>query len=245
MARPVVDLFIDREKPRGPAAVHSPMPQEVLAAIGRPLRIERVTVADGLIRYAARRGPGAEPGVLTFNAVRFSAEQIANAAAGGDRINLAAEARLMDAGTLSVQMTLPVAASSPSFHYAGTLTPMELMHLDDYMDGAARFEIKSGSTSGASFDIDVVDGHARGTVRGAYRNLQVAMLDPKTGSDRSVTNRVASVLVNHLKVRAENTPDKPDGFKEGRVDYSRRPEESFFAFVWFALRSGVVDLITS
>jgi hypothetical protein len=32
--------------------------------------------------------------------------------------------------------------------------------------------------------------------------------------------------------------------KEGKVDYTRRPDDEFQQFVWFALRSGVLDLLS-
>jgi len=32
--------------------------------------------------------------------------------------------------------------------------------------------------------------------------------------------------------------------KEGVVNYTRRPEEQFQEFVWFGLRSGVLDIIS-
>ena len=71
------------------------MPHEVLAAITKPFRIDQLAITDGLIKYAARRFEGAEPGVLTFTAVQISAKEIANAAAGGGAIGLLAEGRLI------------------------------------------------------------------------------------------------------------------------------------------------------
>jgi hypothetical protein len=32
--------------------------------------------------------------------------------------------------------------------------------------------------------------------------------------------------------------------KEGEVNYTRRPEDEFLQFAWFALRSGVLDVIS-
>jgi hypothetical protein len=32
--------------------------------------------------------------------------------------------------------------------------------------------------------------------------------------------------------------------KEGKVNYTRRPEDEFLQFLWFALRSGVLDVIS-
>jgi hypothetical protein len=240
---PVFDALVDREKPRRPPKPGLPMPHEALAAVEKPFRIDQLAITDGLIRYAGRRAPGAGPGVLSFSEVQIAVKDIANAAAGGDVIGVMARGRLMDAGALTVEMRIPVAPGALAFHYAGKLEAMDLTQLDDYLDGAARFQITSGSAHEALFDIDVVDGHARGVLRGRYRDLQVKLLDQNTGSDKGVTNRVGTVLANQLKVRRENAPDKAGVLKEGKVDYVRKPEDNFLQFAWMAVRSGVLDLI--
>jgi hypothetical protein len=47
-----------------------------------------------------------------------------------------------------------------------------------------------------------------------------------------------------LKVRKANTPETPGSWKEGEVNYTRKPDEPFQQFVWFALRTGVMDIIS-
>lgn len=244
LASPDFESLVNRDKPRRPPTESPPMPHEALAAINKPFRIDHLTITDGLIRYAARRFDGADPGVLSFTSVQISAKEIANAAAGGQAIGLLAEGRLMDAGTMTVQMHIPVAPAALTFQYSGKLTAMNLAHLADYMEGAGRIQIRSGSASETIFDIDVVGGRARGALRGVYRDLQLKVVDKDTGSDGAITDRVATVLTNHLKVKDENTPDKAGVSKEGKVDYTRKPEETFLQFAWMAIRSGVLDLIS-
>ena len=219
------------------------MPHEALAAIPKPFRIDRLTITDGLIKYAARRFEGAEPGVLTFTAVEISAQEIANAAAGGQAIGLLAEGRLMDTGIMTLQMRIPVAPSTLAFQYSGKLSAMDLTRLDEYMDGSGRIHIKSGRASEALFDIDVVGGHAHGALRGVYRDLQVTVVDRDTGSEKGISNRVVTLLTNHLMVKNENAPDKTGASRTGKVDYTRKPEETFLQFAWLALRTGLMDLL--
>jgi hypothetical protein len=57
-------------------------------------------------------------------------------------------------------------------------------------------------------------------------------------------NRVASFLANVLKVRNSNVPDASGSMKEGAVNYTRKPDEEFLQFAWFALRTGVLDVIS-
>jgi hypothetical protein len=243
LAGPKIETLINREKPRHPVP-NPPLPHTALAAISKPFRLDRLTITDGEIRLAARRFVGAEPGVLTFTAVQIGAQEIANAAAGGEAITLAAEGRLMDAGTLSVQLHLPVAPAALAFHYAGNLSAMDLTRLDEYMEGTGRVQIQSGRVNEATFDIDVVDGHARGVVRGEYRDLRVTVVNGETGRRQGVANRVETLLTNALRVRNDNIPAQAGASKAGKVDYVRKPEESFLQFAWLALRGGLLDLVS-
>jgi hypothetical protein len=173
-------------------------------------------------------------------------------------------------------MTIPVAPPDFSLHYSGSLSAMDLTRLDGFLDIAAHTRIKSGSATGASFDIEVNAGEARGQVRATYRDLEIALLNKQTGSAKGLENRAVSFLANELKIRHSNAPDlnnqtgsarglvnsvasyfatglkiRPANaadasgpMKEGAVNYTRKPEDEFLQFAWFALRSGILDVIS-
>jgi len=84
-----------------------------------------------------------------------------------------------------------------------------------------------GSAQEASYEIDVTNGHARGRVRAIYKDLEMAVLDKKTGTEKGFDNRVASFLENVLKIRNSNAPDASGSMKEGVVNYTRRRATSF------------------
>lgn len=241
---PKFESLVDRGKPRRPLIDSPPTPQEVLAAIKQPVHIDRFSITDGSIRIAGRRSAGAEPGVLTFTSVGMTANEVANPAGGGRAIGILAEGKLMEAAVMTVQMSIPVEPVGLAFHYSGKLGAMDLTRLNEYLSGTGGFEIKAGHTSGAAFEVDVVDGHAHGVLKGAYQDLRVTVLDRETGSEKGVTNRVATIVANQLKVRHENMPDKAGVMKEGKIDYARPPEDTFLQFTWNALRSGIADLLT-
>jgi hypothetical protein len=74
--------------------------------------------------------------------------------------------------------------------------------------------------------------------------LHLTVLDKQTGTKEGFDNRASSFLANVLKVRTSNTPDASGSLKQGKVDYTRRPEDEFLEFVWLALWSGVLDAIS-
>ena len=244
LSRPSFDALVNRDKPAGPLVQPPLMVGEALAVIAQPLHIDRLTITNGEIKYGERLVVGAAPGVLTFGAVNMSVEGLANRGEPSAVLRLRAQGDFMNAGVLKVLMTIPVISPDVSLHYSGSLGAMDLTRLGAFLDTTEHTRISSGSAEEATFEINVIAGRARGHVRAIYRNLKVAFLDQETGSAKGVGNRVKSFLANTLKVRDSNVPDTTGALKLGEVNYTKTPEDEFLQFVWYALRSGVVDVIS-
>ena len=243
-SQPSFDALVNRDKPKQPFVKSPLMVHEALAAIRQPLQVDSLIITNGHLTYCERRVVGTDPGVLTFAAVNLSVEGIANRGEASDAIALRGQGELMNAGTLKVRMTLPVVSQDFSLHYSGSLSAMDLTRLDAFLDIAERTRIKSGLAQAAAFEIDVTAGLARGWVRAIYKDLEMAFLDKQTGTEKGLDNRVASFLMNALKIRNSNAPDAAGLMKMGEVNYTRRPGDAFQQFAWFALRTGVLDVIS-
>ena len=243
-SRPSFDAFVNRDKPSEPFVESPLMVHEALAAIRQPLQVDSLSITNGTLTYRERVIAGAEPGVLTVGSVSMSVAGIANRGNPSAALLLQAQGDLMNAGTLRVLMSVPIAPTSFSLHYSGSLGAMDLTRLDAFLDIAERTRVKSGSAQEVAFDIDVTAGQARGWVRAIYKDLKIAVLDKQTDTEKGLGNRVASFLSNALKIRNANAPDASGSIKDGKVNYARRPEDEFTQFVWFALRGGVLDVIS-
>jgi hypothetical protein len=243
-SRPSIDALVNRDKPVEPFVQPPLMVHEALASIPQPLQVDNLIVADGRLTYRERVVAGADPGVLTFGAVNVFVEGIANQGAASNAILLQAQADLMDAASLKVRMSIPILPSSFSLHYSGSIGAMDLTRLNAFLDIAERTRIKSGHAQDATFEINVIDGQARGHVRAIYENLVMAVLDKKTDTEKGLDNRLASFFANLFKIRKSNVPDISGSLREGEVNYTRRPEDEFLQFAWFALRTGVLDVIS-
>jgi len=244
LSRPSFEALVNRDKPVAPFVKSPPMVHEALAAIRRPLQVDRLSITNGDLRYCERVVLGADPGVLTFAAVNISIEGIANRGAATAAMVLRGEGELMHAGAMKVLMTIPVASPDFSLHYSGSLSVLDLTRLDAFLDTAEQTRIKSGRVQEAAFEIDVTAGQARGQVRAIYQDLEIAFLNKQTASEKGLGNRVASFFANVLKIRNSNVPDASGAMKEGQVGYTRAPENTFLEFAWFALRTGVLDVIS-
>ena len=220
------------------------MVNEALAAIRQPLQIDSLSITNGSLRYGERLVPGAAPGTLTFGAVNMTADGIANHGEASAAILLRANGNLMDAGLFTLLMAIPIMPGDVSLRYSGSLGAMNLTNFNAFLAIDAHTRITSGAVKEAAFDIDVTKGQARGHVRGDYQDLEIAALDKVTGADSGFGDRVASFLVNVLRDRSSNRPDASGSSKAGEVIYARKPNEEFQQFLWFALRTGVLDIIS-
>ena len=243
-SRPSVDALINRDKLPEPFVKSPLMVHEALASIRQPLQVDGLSITNGHFSYSERLAVGANPAVLTFTSVSLLAEGIANRGEAAAAIQLRGQGDLMDDGTMKAEMSIPITPSDFSLHYSGSLTAMDLTRLDAFLELAEHTRIKSGSVQEASFEIDVTAGHARGHLRAVYRDLEIAVLDKQTGSAAGLVDRVSSFFANALKVRNANTLEASGANKEGLVDYTIRPDDEFQQFVWFALRTGVLDIIS-
>jgi hypothetical protein len=244
LSLPSFDALVNRDKPVAPFVKPPLMVHEALAAIRQPLRVDSLSITNGRLTYCERLVAGADPGVLTFGAVSMSVEGIANRGEPTAAVQLRGQGDLMNAGTLKVLLLIPITPPVFSLHYSGSLSSMDLTRLNAFLEIAEQTRIKSGRAQEVTFDIDVAAGQARGRVRGIYKDLEIAVLDKQTGSENGLGNRAASFLANVLKLRKSNAPDASGSMKEGGVDYTRRPEDEFQQFAWFALRTGVLDVIS-
>src|ERR1019366_7691752 len=154
----------NRDKPVEPAVTRPLMVKEALAAVGPPLQIDSLTISNGYVTYRERVVAKPDRGGRRFAAVSLSAKGIANRGQPAGAIRIDAQGDFMNAGMLKVLMTIPISAPDFSLHYSGSLSAMDLTHLDAFLDIAERTRIKSGTAKEAAFEIDVTAGQARGHV---------------------------------------------------------------------------------
>jgi hypothetical protein len=119
---------------------------------------------------------------------------------------------------------------------------MDVRALNPFLETAEQMRIKAGVLQSATFDINVISGRASGNVRAVYKDLTLAAINKRTGSENGIFDAIASFVANTIKIRRNNASD-PGKMKVGKVDYTRRKDDPFFRFVWFALRSGVGDVV--
>lgn len=239
---PSLDILVNNDKPAREVARSAMIPNEILTSIKQTLQVESLSVVNASIRYGERFAVGAPPATITLDDFDVAVGGLGNVSESKGAAVIRAEGRLMKSGRVKMVMAIPLATPEFSFRYTGSIGPMDVTRFNAYLEPAQRVRLASGDLEEASFDIEVNSGHATGTVRAIYTDLNIAVLDKKSGSASGFKNRLTSFLANKLKIRNDNVPDKSGDLEIGRVDYVRKPGDALFKFLWLALRSGVADV---
>jgi hypothetical protein len=244
ISRPYFDIFVDRYKPVEPFVKSPLMAQEALASIDKPVQVDTLNITDGYLKYAEQVVAGAAPGVLTISKLNILAHGIANRSKAATAIRLQAQGNLMNAGLIKVVMTIPIGSPGFSLNYSGSLGAMDMTRLNAFLSNAEQLRIKSGSIQEVVFKINVANGQASGRVKAVYKDLRLAVRDKITGSEMGLKNQIASLLMNNYKIQSTKSRDAAGRMREAEVKYTRKPPDEFLQFVWFALRSGILTVIS-
>jgi len=240
---PSLHALANLEKPDIPFVKSPLMVAEALASIRQLVQIDEFSISGGMLTYCERVVAQAPPGVLTITEVDISAQGIDTRARFPAELKIRAQGKLMNKGLLELLMTIPLKNDFFSLHYSGSLAAMNLNELNAFLELVEHIRLKSGTVQKALFEINVADGRAKGHVRARYQDLRITILDKETGSKKGLDNRLATLFANLFKIRHGSSRDSPKEMKQGQVDYTKSPELTFAQFIWFALRSGVLDII--
>lgn len=238
-----LDILINKDKPAAKDSLTPRMPNELLSSMRETIRCDVVEFVNGALMYGERFHVGSKPAVITFDKMQVGMHGIATRGNATDTVGIRAHGEFMKSGTTEIVMSIPLALSEFSLQYSGSLRGMDLRALNPFVEIAEQLRIKSGTLLTAAFHINVVAGRADGSVRAVYRNLTLAAINKHTGSEKGFVDGIASYIANTYKIRSSNVPDDSGSIEIGEVNYFRQRDDPFFRFVWFALRSGVGDVV--
>ena len=238
-----LDILINKDKPAAIDSSSPPMPGEALSSMKEMIQCDSIEIINGSLKYGERFVMGSKPAVITFDSVDVLAEGIANHPGRDTALVIHAKGKFMKAATMNLRMSFPIPSPEFTFQYSGSLSRMELSTLNSFLEAAEQKRIKSGFLRAATFEINVALGRASGNVRAVYKDLTLAAINKKTGSEKGFVDGITSYIANTYKIHGTNEPDKSGSIQIGKVKYMRQRNDPFFGFVWFALRSGVADVV--
>lgn len=149
----------------------------------------------------------------------------------------------MNSGRMKLSMAIPLTSKDFSLRYSGSLSTMDVTELNSFIEPSENQRVNSGTLQSAKFNINVNSGYANGNLRLEYKNLDIAVIDKNTGSEKGVFNQITSLFGKIFIIRKTNMPDDKGLMKLGETKYTRNSDDYFFQFVWFALRNGIADVV--
>ena len=238
-----LDVLINKDKPSPVDARGPRMPNEILSSLKDTVGLDTLIVSGGRLAYSERFVIGRKPALLTFDDMQILVTGIASHAGAAACASIEARGIFMGSGTVNLAMSIPLSVRRFSYRYSGSLSGMDLSRLNPWLEPSDQTRIKSGTLGSASFDIDVNAGSASGHVRAVYHDLVIAAISGRTGSENGLVERFTSWVAKNVTIRTTNALSKSGAMKIGTVRYARKKNDPFFGFTWFALRSGVGDLV--
>jgi hypothetical protein len=237
------DILVNMDKPYDKNSSNPQMPNEALSSMKEIVGVGSVNIVNGRVKYRERVAVNAAPGVITFSKVNVSVSGIANHTAHPDTAVIHADGLFMNSGTMKLFMAIPLTSTDFSLRYSGSLSTMDVTELNAFLEPNEHRRIKSGILQSATYDINAIAGHASGALRVAYKDLSIAVLNKKTGSEKGIFDRISSLVGVVFVIRRTNMPNGKGSMKIGEIRYTRNPDDYFLQFAWFALRSGVKDVV--
>lgn len=237
------DILVNMDKQYDIGSSKPQMPNEYLLLMEKTLKVDSLNIINGRMRYCERYAVKAIPGVITFDNMNVSVSGITNHSVHPKNLVVTGKGLFMNSAIMELFMEIPLTSKEFSLQYSGSLSKMDITELNEFIEPAEHHRIKSGMIQSAKYDIKVDSGHASGTLQVAYEYLSIAILNNKTGSEDGIVNRISSLIGKIFVIRGTNLPDESGKMEIGEIKYTRNPHDNFFQFLWFALRSGISDVV--
>ena len=240
----IISVYRNNHWPRAPYDPPPPMPHETFQSISRPVRIDTIRVTNGDISYSKLAEDAARPGTISFENTAATITNVTNNPQGMTRSTPAvvnATTDVAGAGRLRTTIRLPLLDPGLTLSYRGQLGPMDVRAFNTAFVSLAGVRVERGRVDSLRFAAQVENGVASGSVRGVYRNLEVELLDPKSGA-RGLGKRIKTFILDDFVIKSSNTAeDRP--LRTGTIDFTHTEGDPFFKFLWHSVRDGLFSLV--
>ncbi|WP_276089494.1 hypothetical protein [Pedobacter sp. JY14-1] len=216
-------------------------PHQLLQQLPAQLSVRKLNISNVDLSYSEYDQTSRQKGRITFEKTSGTLTNITNASRikAKDRYLLADfNTLLMGQGALHVKFKFDLAARDGAFEYSGRLGAIDGRALNRITRPLGMVHIKHADIKSLDFDIRANDHLATGSMDFAYENLAVALLKREEGQERLVRQGLLSILANAMVINPSN-PNEEGVFITAPIRHERKPERSFFNFIWRSLFQGI------
>ena len=244
------EIRSDKRKPGRPGpSTPKRSPQTFMAYFPRGISVDTIQITNAAVIYEEFAPRRDQPGRLTIdnvNVLGLWARHVPGRVSS-DSLVLDVRGRLMRQAPVHVHVEIPLDAPSFVMRVRGSAGAMDAAALNPLIEHIQPARIKSGRIDDVRFQFAVTNGVARGTLTPRYRDMAADVTgEGMTGvlgrGPIGGLLRGAAEAAQGLKVRGSN-PDEPDRAPRVGTINHRFEGESLPAFVWNAIKSGLMPVV--
>ncbi len=244
----VVDVMDGRRNPDDSTHTLHRSPQEWLRDADVESQLDTLT-ATGLVTYREREDDADSMGVLSFTAIRlrgYDFGTVARSSGAQAPFRLVADAKLMGAGALHVEWSVPLLARSFAMTWKGTLGTMDPQAMNAFLPDAVGLRFVAGTFEGATWQATVRNGLAVGTLAPSWRGFKVELPGVARGNSGiigGVIRGVAKLAANLFSIRGDNVSDSGQAAMVGAINHQWTRDETLPTFIWNQLRDPLLQIL--
>ena len=236
-----LDVLTDKRIPRGRPSRHR-TPQQVAASPGQALRLDSVIINRGTIVYRERKPKRDRPGRASFDSVRATILDL-HLPPRGKPLRIAAGARLMNQGLLTLETSVPLDAPDFRYELSGKLGRMPATALNRFLAENEPFELDDGWIEKVTFRQTARHGRVTTILTPRYRDLSVEPTGDGGGAIGAAKRAVEEFFADAFVVRSRNPDEDGDNLRTVRTVRRYDPATSWIQFLWFGLRDGLMEAL--
>jgi hypothetical protein len=236
-----VAVFNNNEIPGKDTIKTGKDPHQLLQSISGKITIRKVSLHNLDVSYAEYDRESKQKGRISFEQTSGTMTNITNVVKEKKKnrfMDLRLKTLLMGQGRMETHFKFDLLAKDGAFSYSGRLNGLHGAVLNSATKPLGMLHIKSGEVKELLFNIEANSRRAQGKIEFRYNDLAVAVLKREEGSSGFSRQGLLSLLANTVVINPSN-PDARGIFKAARIKYERKPNRSFFNFIWKTLFQGI------
>jgi len=215
-------------------------PHQKLQKLAFDITIDTMLMHKGFFRYVIAARKSEESSALFMTNTESQMYNITNSSALKKRKPYAivqTQTRIMGAGYLSNTYKFNLLSNKGAFSVTSHMGPMDARSMNPLAKPLALIAIKEGKMDKMNMHIDADINQAKGHLDLYYTGIKINLLKRDKEADTLKKRGFLSFMANTFT--PNDNPRKNGKFREGPINVTRQPRDSFFGLLWRCTLDGM------
>jgi len=227
-----------------PPATPPSMPHEMLRDLPALVRIDSLRLDSGDIRYTEKPASGGAPGTILFASIQADLSGLSNdpARAGAPPTEVRVRTDVADRAPLRVLLRQDLLSGHLDAEVSGELADLPADGFNSFLVPHQGIRFTGGRLDSLAFSYTLSDRRAHGRAHGRFADVAIEVV----GDDREsgLSEDLKGLIGNAFVLRSGSAEEAgADSLLSVSVRYNRTPHDTYLAFLWKGLRSGLKNLV--